>query len=79
MLGWPLVNYHTDELPKVDMEMLSKEDGYEVYRMKIEVLEELYMTGLFFKIDGDDKKPLVLVQHGGEGTPELISGIISMA
>lgn len=74
MLGWPLVDYHTDELPKTDIELLSKEDGYEIYRMKIEVVEDLHMTGLFFKSEGEDKKPLVLVQHGGLGTPELISG-----
>jgi len=33
------------------------------------------MAGLFFKQDGRNKKPLVLVQHGGLGTPELISGV----
>jgi len=75
MLGWPLVDYHKNELPKTEMEFLSKEDGYEIYRVKIEVVEDLHMTGLFFKSEGEDKKPLVLVQHGGLGTPELISGI----
>lgn len=33
------------------------------------------MTGLFFKVDGEEKKPLVIAQHGGQGTPELISGV----
>lgn len=75
MLGWPLVEHHTDKLPQVTSQLLSKEDGYEIYRMQIEVLEGLTLTGLFFKEEGEGKKPLVLVQHGALGTPEVISGV----
>lgn len=74
MLGWPLVNYKTDSLPKVTAEKLSEEDGYEIYRMQFEILDGLKMTGLLFKA-GEEKKPMVIVQHGGAGTPELISGV----
>lgn len=75
MLGWPLVEYETNGLPKVISEKLSDEDGYSIYRMQFEILKGLKMTGLFFKVDGEEKKPLVIAQHGGQGTPELISGI----
>ena len=75
MLGWPLVDFHTNKLTDVKTELLSVEDGYEIYRMQFEILEGLNMTGLFFKQSGEDKKPLVIVQHGGQGTPELISGV----
>jgi len=75
MLGWPLVKHQTDRLPRVQTELLSKEEGYEIYRMQFEILEGLNMTGLFFKQNCKEKKPLVLVQHGGLGTPEAISGI----
>ena len=75
MLGWPLVNYHVDKLPSVETHLLSEEEGYEIYRMQFEILDGLNMTGLFFKQSGEEKKPIVLVQHGGLGTPELISGI----
>ncbi len=75
MLGWPLVDYKADKLPEVTSQMLSEEDGYTIYRMQFEILDGLKMTGLFFKADGDDKKPLVIAQHGGQGTPELISDV----
>ena len=75
MLGWPLVNHCVDKLPGVEAQPLAEEEGYEIYRMQFEILDGLNMTGLFFKQSCEEKKPLVLVQHGGLGTPELISGI----
>ena len=73
MLGWPLVDHKASGLPEVISEKLSDEDGYSIYRMQFEILPGLKMTGLFFKADGEEKRPLVIVQHGGRGTPELIS------
>jgi dienelactone hydrolase len=55
--------------------LLSKEDGYSIYRMSFEIMEGLTMTGLFFQLDTREKRPLVIVQHGGQGTPELICGM----
>ena len=75
MLGWPLVDYTPDKLPEVVSEKLSQEDGYSIYRMQFEILDNLIMTGLLFKIDGDEKRSLVITQHGGLGTPERISGV----
>lgn len=75
MLGWPLVGYDKSEEVKYSSEKISDEEGYSIYRMRFEILEGLQLTGLFFKADGDEKKPMVIVQHGGHGTPELISGV----
>lgn len=75
MLGWPLVNHFDNSLPETQFEKLSEEDGYTIFRVQFKILDDLKMTGLFFKSEGNDKKPLVIVQHGGEGTPERISGI----
>ncbi len=75
MLGWPLVGYTAKGLPEVKSEQLADEEGYEIFRMQFEILDGLWMSGLFFKMKGEDKKPLVILQHGGEGTPEVISGI----
>ena len=75
MLGWPLTEPHPAELPSVKTEKLSEEDGYTVYRLQIEILSGVQMAGLFFRMDGDEPKPLVLVQHGKLGTPERISGV----
>ena len=74
MLGWPLVEHQTTGLPKVSAEKLSQEDDYCIYRMQFEILEGLKMTGLFFQAGGDQRKPLVILQHGGMGTPERIAG-----
>ena len=74
MLGWPLVG-HTDEgLPRVSSSKLSDEEEYEIFRMRFEILDGLVLTGLFFKLKVEEKRPLVIIQHGGQGTPEHISG-----
>ncbi len=75
MLGWPLIDHTAKGLPNVKSEKLTDEDGYSIYRMQFEILDDLYMTGLFFKMDTEEPTPLVIVQHGGQGTPELASGI----
>ena len=75
MLGWPLTGCNEKGIKGIETTLLSEEDGYKIYRMQFEMLNGLVMTGLLFKQNGGEKKPLVLVQHGGHGTPELISGI----
>jgi len=55
MLGWPLVENDTNKLPDVTTEKLSDEDGYSIYRMQFEILDGLKLTGLFFKMDGEEK------------------------
>ena len=75
MLGWPLVNHFCDGIPKVKSTLLSEEDGYKIYRMQFEILDGLNIAGLFFKQDSDKENPLVIVQHGNLGTPELMSGM----
>jgi dienelactone hydrolase len=75
MLGFPLVDFVYDGAPNVRSTKLADEENYEIFRMEIEISDDLWMCGLFFKMKGEEKKPLVLVSHGGLGTPELISGI----
>ena len=73
-LGWPLTEKPDGLIPDPISTRLSEEDGYTVYRMTFDVLDGIKMTGLYFEMNGG-KKPFVIVQHGGGGTPELISGI----
>lgn len=73
-LGWPLNEEQDKIAPKATFEKLSEEDGYCIYRVQFEILDGLMLSGLFFKVVSDEKRPLVIVQHGREGTPELISG-----
>lgn len=73
MLGWPLVGHETKGLPEVTCEKIhDDEEGFSVYRMSFEILEGVKLYGLLFKA-GEEKKPLVLVQHGGGGSPEFIA------
>ena len=76
MLGWPLVEFDGYDMPEPECEHLSSEDGYDVYRMHFEVLEGFTLSGIFLKLKGEQKQPLVIAQHGGEGTPEVICGLI---
>lgn len=73
MLGWPLTGYTNDQAPNVITEKLSEENGYNIYRMQFEILDGMYMTGLFFKT-ASEKRPLVIAQHGGVGSPERVAG-----
>ncbi len=75
MLGWPFTDPRPESAPNVISEKLADEEGYSIYRMQVEILDGLYMTGLLFRKDGEGKKPMVIVQHGGAGTPEVMSGI----
>lgn len=74
ILGWPLNGERAAEIPKAKTETLFAEAGYTAYRMQLEILPGLYMTGVFFKAMDEGRKPLVIVQHGLLGTPELIAG-----
>ena len=73
MLGWPLVDHHDEGLPGVSSVKLAEENGYKIYRMTFTVLGTVQVTGLYFEIDGSEKRPLVIAQHGGWGSPEQIS------
>lgn len=75
MLGWPLCN-HNGQILNTESTLLSEEDGYKIYRMSFEFLENTRIYGLFFKHNGNEKRPFSVVQHGGEGAPERISGIL---
>lgn len=75
MLGWPLTDHADEGFSDIESELLSEEDGYSIYRMRFTVLNVVKVTGLFFRMNSKEKRPLVIVQHGGLGNPEIISGI----
>ncbi|MBR4960844.1 MAG: hypothetical protein IKY52_08110 [Clostridia bacterium] len=74
MLGWPLTETGERTLPAVTSEKLGEEGEYEISRMQIEVLPGFRLTGIFLRYMPEDDRPLVISQHGGLGTPELING-----
>lgn len=73
MLGWPLVGHTSEGIPNATSALLADEDTHRIYRMSFEILDGVELTGLYFEYKEEGEHPLVLVQHGALGSPELIS------
>ncbi len=73
-LGWPLTENHPKDVPAVKVEKLSEDKICAIYRICIEVLDGYTITGLLFQKD-EKRRPLVIAQHGGEGTPEQVGNL----
>lgn len=78
ILGWPLTGpVPTEPLP-ITRVTVAEEDGVTIDRITMEILEGVPMTALLFlprNMAEGEVLPGVLCQHGGQGTPELISGL----
>ena len=74
MLGWPLTEKLARIIPKAKIEELTEDKVCSIYRVSVEVMDGLSMTGLLFRKD-EKRKPLVIAQHGGLGTPELVGNL----
>ncbi len=73
-LGWPLTEYKKDGVPNVKETFVANDNGVDIIRMQIEVMPDLWYYGILFK-KGSEKRPFVLSQHGGAGTPEITAGM----
>lgn len=73
-LGWPLTEY-TFSIPSVRKERVTEDDGITIYRMQIEVLPGFRFYGMLFVREDGTSRPLVIAQHGGDGTPEVCSSL----
>lgn len=83
MLGWPLYG-GCEHKPALKLEYVGKDSEVYIYRAFIDVFPDYSFYGiLFIKADTSGepdaskfgKKPLIISQHGGLGTPEFCSGI----
>lgn len=75
MLGWPLNADLPRPTPRAEiLEELGEEGEHTLFRMRIEVMEGLWLNGLYYRLNSSEARPLVICQHGGAGTPELVSG-----
>lgn len=70
MLGWPLTEPKDPKIPESKWETLKQESWGTISRVSFEVLEGLHITGLMFQ-KGNEKKPLVLAQHGAATAVEI--------
>jgi len=74
LLGWPLTQKRERIPCKVFSQRLVQEPDCIVERLQFTIWEGVTMTGLLIRHEENVKRPFVLVQHGGLGTPELIAG-----
>lgn len=78
MLGWPLTGPVLDTDPRITRVHVADEEGVAIDRITLEILDGVPMTALLFTptdLAEGETLPGVLCQHGGAGTPELISGL----
>ncbi len=73
-LGWPLTDY-AFSVPAVRRERVAEDDGITIYRMQIEVLPGFRFYGILFVREDGTPRPLVIAQHGGDGSPEVCSSL----
>ena len=73
-LGWPLTEDHPGNTPQASVEKLADDTNCTIYRISVEVLDGYSITGLLFQKD-EQRRPLVIAQHGGDGTPEQIGNL----
>lgn len=76
MLGWPLVDKTDTAPPRVTVTPLSDENGYSIERLSFEILDGLFMSGILLRHHGDAPRPLVIAQHGGLGSSEVVTGVL---
>lgn len=80
MLGLPLPSpldapeAGPSRLDEAQYEKIAEDGLGEIYRVTVPVHGSLQAYGLFFRPKGDGPFPLVISQHGGQGTPEMTAG-----
>ena len=76
MLGFPL-NLDSDAaIPEAKRIFVAKDGDVSIYRMQFDILNIPFYGILFLKEDGR-ARPFVIAQHGGLGTPEFCSDMLS--
>lgn len=73
MLGWPLTEY-SFSVPPAKKSLVTEEEDLRVYRVQLLLPIGLKFYGIYFEHRKNAKLPLVITQHGGDGTAELCSG-----
>lgn len=79
LLGWPLNEYEEYRKTPMNVRVIPHgENDFAVIRqMQFEVLPDLWFYGLFFEHKNKSEDlPFVICQHGGLGTPEVVSGVL---
>ena len=78
MLGWPLTEYRPAQPCSVKSEQLFASEEMTIDRVQLELWPDFWFGGLVFRHRDGEKRPFMISQHGGAGTPELCSGLLPM-
>lgn len=77
MLGWPLndpTHMRGRLSPTAEVTYVGEDELGKIERVVIDAMFGLTLYGILFTPSGGGKRPAVISQHGGGGTPELCSG-----
>ena len=74
-LGWPL-NGEKRKIKSVRQEFVQKREGISVYRLQMELIFGIRFYGMLFALKDGARRPLIVAQHGGLGTPEVVGGLL---
>ncbi|MBQ2136272.1 MAG: hypothetical protein II201_05290, partial [Clostridia bacterium] len=72
MLGWPL-NEEKKPILSVTENKIFENEECVFYRMQFEIFADYKFYGILLKHKTEKALPLVISQHGGQGTPEVCS------
>jgi alpha-L-rhamnosidase len=79
MLGKPLCGYagYRDKTPAARTEPLRENEGFTATRYQLEVMPGFWFYGVLYEPkERSGKNALVIAQHGGGGSPEIIGSFI---
>ena len=74
-LGWPLTQSER-KINSVRKEYSGTRTGCSIYRLQYELTEGIQFYGILFVHEDGLRRPLIIAQHGGLGTPEVIGGLL---
>lgn len=75
MLGFPL-NLPRETPILSEKTFVAQDKNVQIYRMQLSFASGIKFYGLYFEqINANENTPFMIGLHGGEGTPELVSGI----
>lgn len=75
-LGWPLLQPERS-VTCLTKELIGTREGVSIYRMQFALLYGIRFYGMLFVREDGARRPLVIAQHGGLGTPEVVGGMLA--
>ena len=81
MLGYPLICGNSGDKPEIAVkkEYLGEYENMIMTRYQLEIMPDFWIYGILYEPkekSGSGKDALVIAQHGGLGSPEIIGGLV---